>query len=86
MLILCHFIYRTVDFNRQVHSLPRVAVLSTGDELAPSAAAQLARGQIRDANRPMLLAAGALLSQRPRIRRGIGLGVALSVRDTVWRK
>lgn len=44
--------------------MPCVAVLSTGDELAPSAAAQLAPTQIRDANRPMLLAAGGSLRIR----------------------
>ncbi|MFQ5523012.1 MAG: gephyrin-like molybdotransferase Glp [Acidimicrobiia bacterium] len=35
---------------------PRVAVLSTGDELAPSEARDLGPGMIRDSNRPMLAA------------------------------
>lgn len=40
---------------------PRVAVMSTGDELVPPATAELAPGLIRDSNRPMLvsLVAGA---------------------------
>ena len=38
-----------------VHPRPRVAVVSTGDELA-TASGTLAPGQIRDANRPALLA------------------------------
>lgn len=38
--------------------MPCVAVLSTGDELAPCGTTQLGATQIRDANRPMLLAAG----------------------------
>lgn len=38
-----------------VHRRPRVGVLSTGDELASSGEA-LAKGKIRDSNRPMLLA------------------------------
>lgn len=37
-----------------VHRRPRVGVLSTGDELVPSG--PLGRGQIRDSNRPTLLA------------------------------
>jgi molybdenum cofactor synthesis domain-containing protein len=43
----------------RVHPRPRVGVLSTGDELvdlAGSASSALAAGQIRDSNRPMLLA------------------------------
>lgn len=40
----------------QVHRPLRVAVLSTGDELVPSAAQEAAPHQIFDANRPMLLA------------------------------
>jgi molybdopterin molybdotransferase len=35
---------------------PRVAVMSTGDELVPAETAQLEPGLIRDSNRPMLLA------------------------------
>ncbi len=36
---------------------PRVAVLSTGDEVLPEDSIQVGPGQIRDTNRPMLLAA-----------------------------
>jgi gephyrin len=39
----------------------RVGVLSTGDELVSDPAAALAAGQVRDSNRPMLLAAAAML-------------------------
>ena len=46
----------------QVHRTPHVAVLSTGDELVPAETGSLEPGRIRDANRPMLLAAGALLA------------------------
>jgi molybdopterin molybdotransferase len=35
---------------------PRVAVMSTGDELAPADTKDLERGMIRDSNRPMLMA------------------------------
>jgi len=42
-----------------VHAAPQVAVLSTGDEVSDSAAPSLRPGAIRDANRPMLLAACA---------------------------
>jgi gephyrin len=41
----------------KVYSKPRVAVLSTGDEVCEPDAAVLAPGQVRDANRAMLLAA-----------------------------
>ncbi|KAJ1952283.1 hypothetical protein EC988_003637 [Linderina pennispora] len=44
-----------------VYGFPRIAVMSTGDEvvdtLKANAGTQLARGQIRDSNRPALLAA-----------------------------
>ena len=43
----------------QVHAAPHVAVLSTGDEVADPATPHLRPGAIRDANRPMLLAAAA---------------------------
>lgn len=39
-----------------VRRRPRVAVLSTGDEILPPEAAALAPGQIRDSNRPLLVA------------------------------
>lgn len=42
----------------QVHRTPHVAILSTGDELVPAETAALEPGRIRDANRPMLIAAG----------------------------
>lgn len=37
-----------------VHARPRVAILSTGDEVVPPATAVLRPGAIRDANRPLL--------------------------------
>jgi molybdopterin molybdotransferase len=39
-----------------VASLPKVAVMSTGDELVPADTAELGPGMIRDSNRPMLVA------------------------------
>ena len=39
-----------------VYRRPRVGVLSTGDELVPIDGGELAPGQIRDSNRPMLVA------------------------------
>ncbi len=39
-----------------VARLPRVAVMSTGDELQPADAGTLAPGMIRDSNRPMIMA------------------------------
>ncbi len=39
-----------------VSRVPRVAVFSTGDELAPAETEDLGPGMIRDSNRPMLLA------------------------------
>jgi len=40
----------------EVARLPRIAVMSTGDELAAPEKEELAPGMIRDSNRPMLLA------------------------------
>lgn len=39
-----------------VHPSPRVGVLSTGDELVADPTRSVGRGQLRDSNRPMLLA------------------------------
>lgn len=44
---------------------PRVAVLSTGDELMPAASAELEPGRIRDSNRPMIVAMVAEAGGRP---------------------
>ncbi|HEX6299210.1 MAG TPA: gephyrin-like molybdotransferase Glp [Acidimicrobiia bacterium] len=44
---------------------PRVAVMSTGDELVPAETAQLEPGLIRDSNRPMLLALVAEAGAEP---------------------
>lgn len=41
----------------RVYPPPRVAVMSTGDELVDISVAELPSGKIRDSNRPMLLAA-----------------------------
>lgn len=52
-------------FLPQVHRVPHVAVLSTGDEITEPGALQLRPGAIRDANRPMLLAAAAEVCSWP---------------------
>lgn len=57
-----------------VHRRPRVAILSTGDEIA-SVGAELGPGQIRDSNGPLLAARTRLLGCEPLL-----LGIA---RDTV---
>jgi gephyrin len=41
----------------KVYRRPTIAVFSTGDELVEPATASLSRGQIRDSNRAMLIAA-----------------------------
>jgi molybdenum cofactor synthesis domain-containing protein len=47
----------TIGFHHPLVSKhPRVAVMSTGDELAPAESVELGPGMIRDSNRPMLLA------------------------------
>ena len=43
----------------QVYRRPKVAVLSTGDEVVDPSTQNLGPGQIRDANRSMLLAAAS---------------------------
>ncbi|GFP97590.1 molybdopterin biosynthesis protein cnx1 [Phtheirospermum japonicum] len=43
----------------KVYRAPKIAVLSTGDELVEPTNASLSRGQIRDSNRAMILAAAA---------------------------
>ena len=58
----------------KVHRKPAVAVLSTGDEVCEPGPEPLGPGQIRDANRAMLLAAAAGTGAR-----AIDLGIA---RDT----
>lgn len=61
----------TVGADRaRVHPRPRVAVLSTGDELVPPGA-PLAPGQIRDSNRATLLAAISYFGGEP-VDLGIG--------------
>ncbi|CAI5529864.1 unnamed protein product [Closterium sp. Naga37s-1] len=76
-----------------VHRQPLVAVLSTGDELidpAQHASATLPRGMIRDANRPMLLAAvrqhiGAAASAAPGAScpAPMDLGITLDTEEAV---
>ncbi|XP_052180788.1 molybdopterin biosynthesis protein CNX1 isoform X2 [Diospyros lotus] len=48
---------RGVDIRPVVYPSPTIAVLSTGDELVEPTTGCLSRGQIRDSNRPMILAA-----------------------------
>eukprot|EP00850_Spirogloea_muscicola_P010666 SM000063S20056 [mRNA] locus=s63:504577:509104:- [translate_table: standard] len=66
----------------KVNCKPTVAVLSTGDELQdPAVNKPLGRGQIRDSNRAMLLAAAA--QQGCRI---LDLGIASDTSDDLYRK
>lgn len=60
-----------------VYPKPRVAVLSTGDELA-GLGDLLAAGQIYDSNRPMLLAAAQTAGAEP-----VDLGIAADVRGDI---
>eukprot|EP00850_Spirogloea_muscicola_P006819 SM000033S12340 [mRNA] locus=s33:255095:259522:- [translate_table: standard] len=66
----------------KVYCRPTVAVLSTGDELQdPAVNKPLGRGQIRDSNRAMLLAAAA--QQGCRI---LDLGIASDTSDDLYQK
>jgi molybdopterin molybdotransferase len=60
----------------RVHPRPRVGVLSTGDELVERGA--LAPGQIRDSNRPMLIALAAESGMEP-----VDLGIARDDEDRI---
>ncbi|KAI5063213.1 hypothetical protein GOP47_0021760 [Adiantum capillus-veneris] len=64
----------------EVHPRPLVAVLSTGDELVDSRVGGLGRGQIRDSNRAMLLAAAA--EHRCSL---LDLGIAKDCKDDLER-
>ncbi|KAG5566420.1 hypothetical protein RHGRI_002109 [Rhododendron griersonianum] len=59
---------------------PTIAVLSTGDELVEPTTANLSRGQIRDSNRAMLLAAAA--QQQCKV---VDLGIASDDEETIER-
>ncbi len=67
-------------FETAVHTLPRVGVISTGDELVTDAA-PLRAGQIRDSNRPGLLAA---IADQGFV--GVDLGAARDDADEIERR
>jgi gephyrin len=62
----------------KVYPRPTVAVFSTGDELVQPATATLSRGQIRDSNRAMLLAAA--VQQRCKV---VDLGIAEDTEESL---
>ncbi|KAG5566415.1 hypothetical protein RHGRI_002104 [Rhododendron griersonianum] len=64
----------------KVYPSPTIAVLSTGDELVEPTTANLSRGQIRDSNRAMLLAAAA--QQQCKV---VDLGIASDDEETIER-
>ncbi|XP_059659733.1 molybdopterin biosynthesis protein CNX1 isoform X2 [Cornus florida] len=62
----------------KVYPTPTIAVLSTGDELVEPTIGYLGRGQIRDSNRAMILAAAA--QQQCKI---LDLGIACDVEEMI---
>ncbi|GJN01448.1 hypothetical protein PR202_ga18715 [Eleusine coracana subsp. coracana] len=62
----------------KVYPRPTIAVFSTGDELVQPATATLCRGQIRDSNRAMLLAAA--VQQRCKV---VDLGIAEDTEESI---
>lgn len=64
----------------KVYPTPKVAVLSTGDELVEPATESLKRGQIRDSNRAMILAAA--LQQQCEV---LDLGIARDDEEDIER-
>ncbi|KAH7862116.1 hypothetical protein Vadar_000157 [Vaccinium darrowii] len=64
----------------KVYPSPTIAVLSTGDELVEPTTANLSRGQIRDSNRSMLLAAAA--QQQCKV---VDLGIARDDEEIIER-
>ncbi|KOM46729.1 hypothetical protein LR48_Vigan07g043300 [Vigna angularis] len=64
----------------EVYPAPTVAVLSTGDELVEPTTGHLSRGQIRDSNRAMLLAAAVQLQCKV-----LDLGIAKDDKECLGR-